>query len=67
MENEFSRVIRAPFGITSPERITGHSNFLNEGCEYLDLELGEALTAQGDVAGNSESAPVQVDPINGPR
>ena len=54
MDNEVSRVVRVPG--------EGHFNFLNEGCEYLDLELCEAYT-RDDLARNSESTTIRVDPI----
>jgi len=57
VESEHGRVVRAP--------VERRVNFLNEGCEYLDLELDEAYPSGDELASNSESIPIHVNAING--
>jgi len=61
MASEFSGVLCALSGSDWTKPVEGRLNFLNEGCEYLDLELGEADAPKNIVAMSSESAPIRVD------
>ena len=51
---------RKVFGWAWPDHIQERVSFLNQGCEYLDLELGETDDSQ-EFNVNSESAAVCFD------
>lgn len=65
MASTFSGVLRSLSGSDWPKPVEGRLSFLNEGCEYLDLELSEPDAPKNTVAISSESALTCVDLMTG--